>query len=104
MSNTVIHSERGGVRYGLEPFSDQMNWTYPFARLTISNNDLMITYPFRKMVCFKRDEVSFENHHNYMGRGVRFLHQNENIPIVFIFWSLDTTHLLDILKKWKNMG
>ena len=94
-----IYTERGGIRYGLESISDQINYTFPFAKLILYDNYLIIRYPFKKEVSFiKNNVVSFEAYKKSISSGIKINHNISDLDPLWVFWSRNPQKLLNILR------
>ncbi len=72
----VIYAERGGIRVGdHEDWFNQINATWPFARLILSKDFLEISYPWKKCFRFSREEIhAIEIRWGFPSNGIRIRH------------------------------
>ncbi len=76
---------RGGARI------DLMNATWPFARLTVTQKELVLRVSFLGTYVFKPEDVELVEAYGvipFVGKGVRIHHKVTGYPQKIIFWCL----------------
>jgi len=73
------------------------NFTYPFVRLSIYDNFIVISYLY-KIILYFEDIDQIDIKRNIFGKGLIVYHHNNNIPKIIILWSKN----VDILKEMIN--
>ena len=98
MMSNGFYSERGGIRVGNGAEFEQINYTFPFAKVVLSDRELRLSYPFRRLVLLKKEEVvSVEIFKGKASLGVRIHHTRHDYPLYLVFWSIDACKLISVL-------
>ena len=101
MKNKLLYSEVGGLKEGLS-YWWAINQTYPFAKIKIFNEKIIIDsklskreYSRSKIECIEK----YQGILGILGRGIRIRHKIKKAPPFIIFWSFKVDNLIKELKK-----
>jgi hypothetical protein len=83
---------------------DSFYVSYPFAKLQILNDQLIIQnrlrIVFRQIIIPKTEIVKLENMRGFVSRGIRVYHTSSSLPRYIVFWTFSQALLFDVLQKW----
>jgi hypothetical protein len=102
-ATTLFHQERGGLNSGFGPGFGCGYSTWPFAKLEIFEDKLVLTtFIFFEKIEFKKSEIiSIEKFKGLLYTGIIINHNNLEVFPDVIFKSFDTDRLLS---KLENAG
>src|SRR3989344_3282117 len=103
MKSKLSFKTRGGIRLG-KSYWNSSNTTWPFAKIEIFKEKLIINSIFHKIDFNKREITYIEEYQGLLdscGRGIRIHHKKVGIYPFIIFWHSSPEKILNILK---NLG
>ena len=93
----------GGARFG-QNYLFALNFTFPFAVLVVTPNDLTIKVSlliWRKAYYFERQTVTIAKYQGLFSKGLRVRHTNHRYPPLLVFW---TRNLMAAEGALKDLG
>jgi len=102
MKNKRLYEETGGIRVG-HSYWFSSNYTWPFAKLRIYKDKVIIDYRFSKLFFNRKEIIGLEKYKSlfsFLGAaGIRIQHKKSKSPKFIIFWSLSPDNTLNEFKK-----
>ncbi len=103
--NLALFEETGGIRFG-ESYWFSANYTFPFAKIRIFKEKIILTWGESSKIEFRKDEIQYLEKYKgilggILGKGVRICHKKSRTWKFIIFWSFSVDNLLS---KLKNAG
>jgi hypothetical protein len=97
-----MYSSKGGIRYG-KNYLLSLNYSYPFARLQLSEDTLEIKYPFFNKIIIDKGSINriLLMHGFLFSPGIRIIHTSTDIDPYLIFWTFNRNEVINKLKKLK---
>lgn len=101
MKNKLLYGETGGIRVG-HSYWFSSNYTWPFAKLRVYKNKIVIKYRFSNLELRKKDITFIEKYQGllgFFGRGIRIYHNKTKLPKFIVFWSFNPDNTLNEFRK-----
>lgn len=93
---------RGGIRLS-NSILGELNITYPFVTLCVKERNLTLKWNFiffRKEYSLRYDEIiGVKVRKGIISTGIEFVHNNNQLPNLIIFWTQRCDEVLDILEE-----
>src|SRR3989344_5161004 len=100
INKNEVYREIGGIRIG-DSYWISSNATWPFAKLKVNRENLIINSPFSELK-FKRANVKFIEKYQgplwFLGKGIKINHNKLRTSKFIIFWSYNVDNLIQKLK------
>lgn len=80
---------------------NNLNLTWPFVRLAIYNDFIMISY-FKKILLNINDIIEIKKVRNIISEGLQLIHNSKDLPKSITIWSLNPNEVYKVLNKRIN--
>jgi hypothetical protein len=94
----VTFSQTGGARIGTSVFF-ALNATWPFARLTVKETELALSFLWWTWILPKRSIRSLRKYSGIFSTGLRIEHSAAGCPAFVVFWTFGFNALKQELER-----
>ena len=92
----ILYEEIGGLRKG-QNFWLAGNTTWPFAKIEIYEDKIIITHLFSRKLEFQKHEINYiEKYRGFLpfSKGIRIDHNKAGMSPFILFWSFSVNRLI----------